>query len=132
MSDHQLILVLYYLSAVTLGAGVQWGEAYDFARKQGRFVVGGTSASVGASGGWVMGGGHSAYSPKFGLGTLTASPILFYFVHAYVNNIMIQASITFFSLLLSLVTDLLSLLTPSNTRICFGRYVVVAGAPTVS
>ena len=72
------LLMLYYLSAVTLGAGVQWGEAYDFARKQGRFVVGGTSASVGSSGGWVMGGGHSAYSPKFGLGTLTAILILFY------------------------------------------------------
>ncbi|KAF8813980.1 FAD-binding domain-containing protein, partial [Phlegmacium glaucopus] len=57
-------------NSVTLGAGVQWHEAYDFAQKQGRFIVGGISAgaSVGAAGGWVMGGGHSAFSPKFGLG----------------------------------------------------------------
>ena len=58
-------------SAVTFGAGVQWHEAYDFAQEQGRFIVGGVSlgASVGAAGGWVMGAGHSAFSPKFGLGT---------------------------------------------------------------
>ena len=62
--------------AVTFGAGVQWHEAYDFAQEQGRFVVGGISpgASVGAAGGWVMGGGHSVFSPKFGLGI----PILLY------------------------------------------------------
>ena len=58
-------------SAVTFGAGVQWHEAYDSANQQGRFIVGGLSsgASVGAAGGWVMGGGHSAFSPKFGLGS---------------------------------------------------------------
>ena len=59
------------MQAVTLGAGVQWHEAYDFVQKQGRFILGGISpgASVGAAGGWVMGGGHSFFSPKFGLGT---------------------------------------------------------------
>ncbi|KAF8800857.1 FAD-binding domain-containing protein [Phlegmacium glaucopus] len=57
-------------NAVTLGAGVQWQQAYDFAQKQGRSIVGGLSGggTVGAAGGWVMGGGHSALSPKFGLG----------------------------------------------------------------
>ncbi|KAF8814778.1 FAD-binding domain-containing protein [Phlegmacium glaucopus] len=57
-------------NAVTLGAGVQWHEAYDFVQKQGRFIVGGIppGASAGAAGGWVMGGGHSTFSPKFGLG----------------------------------------------------------------
>ncbi|KAF8963273.1 hypothetical protein BDZ97DRAFT_1661819 [Flammula alnicola] len=57
-------------NAVTLGAGVQWNEAYDFVQQQGRFVVGGISVggSVGAAGGWVMGAGHSAFSPLFGLG----------------------------------------------------------------
>ena len=55
-------------SAVTFGAGVQWHEAYDSANQQGRFIVGGLSAgaSIGAAGGWVTGGGHSAFSPKFG------------------------------------------------------------------
>jgi hypothetical protein len=31
-------------------------------------VVGGNSYSVGAAGGWVLGGGHSSLSPQYGLG----------------------------------------------------------------
>ncbi|KAF8157198.1 hypothetical protein B0H34DRAFT_789625 [Crassisporium funariophilum] len=56
--------------AVTFGAGVQWHEAYDFVQQEGRFIVGGLSAgsSVGAAGGWIMGGGHSAFAPRHGLG----------------------------------------------------------------
>jgi FAD/FMN-containing dehydrogenase len=58
------------MSAVTLGAGVQWHEAYDFAQKNGRFIVGGVDGggSIGAAGGWLMGGGHGMLSPKYGLG----------------------------------------------------------------
>lgn len=58
------------MSAVTLGAGVQWHEAYDFAQKKGRSIVGGLDGggSIGAVGGWVMGGGHGMLSPKLGLG----------------------------------------------------------------
>ena len=58
--------------AITLGAGVQWYEAYDAVDKQGRFMVGGLSpgGSVGAAGGWIMGGGHSAFSASHGLGTV--------------------------------------------------------------
>ncbi|KAL0579405.1 hypothetical protein V5O48_002576 [Marasmius crinis-equi] len=58
------------LLPLTLGAGVQWHEAYDAAEQHGRFVVGGISVggSVGAAGGWVLGGGHSAWSPSYGLG----------------------------------------------------------------
>jgi FAD binding domain len=59
---------VWYILAVTLGAGVQWHDAYDFVQKQGRLVVGAADASVGAAGGWVMGGGHSALSPRLGLG----------------------------------------------------------------
>jgi FAD/FMN-containing dehydrogenase len=56
--------------AITLGAGVQWHEAYDAAQAQGRALVGGISVggSVGAAGGWVLGGGHSALAPSYGLG----------------------------------------------------------------
>ncbi|KAF5339756.1 hypothetical protein D9611_009136 [Ephemerocybe angulata] len=56
--------------AVTLGAGVQWSEAYAAAAAQNKYVVGGISdtGSVGAAGGWILGGGHSAFSGKFGLG----------------------------------------------------------------
>lgn len=56
--------------AMTLGAGVQWYEAYAAAHSHGRFLVGGISAggTVGAAGGWIMGGGHSAFSARHGLG----------------------------------------------------------------
>jgi hypothetical protein len=59
------------IAALTVGAGVQWYDAYSAAQAQGRVIVGGISAggSVGAAGGWVLGGGHSILSPKYGLGT---------------------------------------------------------------
>jgi FAD/FMN-containing dehydrogenase len=61
--------------AVTLGAGVQFHEAFDFVEKHGRFIVGG-SPTVGAAGGWVMGGGHGSLSPSFGLGKLPVFPFV--------------------------------------------------------
>ena len=69
-SSFRILNDLRSISAVTLGAGVQWNEAYNFAQKQGRFIVGGLDArgSIGAAGGWVMGGGHGMLSPIFGLG----------------------------------------------------------------
>ena len=56
---------------LTVEAGVQWQEAYAAANDAGRMVIGGISAggSVGAAGGWILGGGHSALSPTYGLGT---------------------------------------------------------------
>ncbi|KAL9711397.1 hypothetical protein Ac2012v2_005943 [Leucoagaricus gongylophorus] len=54
--------------AVTFGAGVQWGEAYAFADAHNITLVGGSDVSVGASGGWLQGGGHGALSPSMGLG----------------------------------------------------------------
>jgi FAD/FMN-containing dehydrogenase len=64
------LLQLKFILALTLGAGVQWRGAYEAARANNRFVVGGLSveASVGAAGGWVLGGGHSAFSARHGLG----------------------------------------------------------------
>ncbi|KDQ63536.1 hypothetical protein JAAARDRAFT_169472 [Jaapia argillacea MUCL 33604] len=57
-------------NAITLEAGVQWHEAYSAAEANGRLIIGGVSigGSVGAAGGWVLGGGHSALSPAYGLG----------------------------------------------------------------
>ncbi|CAA7268634.1 unnamed protein product [Cyclocybe aegerita] len=57
-------------NAVTLGSGVAWHEAYDFVQERGRFILGGISVggTVGAAGGWIMGAGHSAFAPTFGLG----------------------------------------------------------------
>ncbi|KAF9450811.1 FAD-binding domain-containing protein [Macrolepiota fuliginosa MF-IS2] len=58
--------------ALTLGAGggLQWREAYAAVAEQERFILGGisTDMSVGAAGGWIMGGGHSGFSAKYGLG----------------------------------------------------------------
>ena len=61
--------------AITLEAGVQWHEAYSAANASGRVLVGGASpgGSVGAAGGWLLGGGHSALSPSFGLGEYAGS-----------------------------------------------------------
>lgn len=57
---------------MTLEAGVQWHEAYAAADAANRILVGGVSAggSVGAAGGWLLGGGHSVLSPYYGLGKL--------------------------------------------------------------
>lgn len=56
--------------AVTLGAGVQWYEAYAAVNEHGRLMVGGvsTGGSIGTTGGWLAGGGHSFLSPSYGLG----------------------------------------------------------------
>ncbi|KAJ7609588.1 hypothetical protein DFH06DRAFT_1376205, partial [Mycena polygramma] len=55
-------------SAVTLGAGVQWAEAYEFADAHNTTLVGGSDRSVGVVGGWSQGGGHSVLSNTMGLG----------------------------------------------------------------
>ncbi|KAL0579412.1 hypothetical protein V5O48_002583 [Marasmius crinis-equi] len=56
--------------ALTIAAGVQWHEAYSAAQQNNRYVLGGISqdGSVGAAGGWIGGGGHSAFALKYGLG----------------------------------------------------------------
>ncbi|KAK0547405.1 hypothetical protein OC846_004035 [Tilletia horrida] len=58
-------------SVVTIGPGVQWLELYTAAHAHGKMLVGGLSGqgSVGAAGGWVLGGGYNgALSGKLGLG----------------------------------------------------------------
>ena len=66
-------MLIVICAVVTLGAGVQWHEAYAAVNARGRDIVGGVSAggSVGAAGGWVQGGGHSILSPTYGLGMST-------------------------------------------------------------
>lgn len=62
---------LIVTSVFTLGAGVQWFEAFEAAKEHNVLIVGGFSlrGSVGAAGGWLAGGGHSALAPNYGLGT---------------------------------------------------------------
>ncbi|KAE9409761.1 FAD-binding domain-containing protein [Gymnopus androsaceus JB14] len=54
--------------AMTVGAGVPWVDAYAFADSNNLTIVGAYARTVGASGGWIMGGGHSVLSPVLGLG----------------------------------------------------------------
>ena len=43
-------------------------ELYTHTKAAGKMVVTGVAATVTAAGGYVQGGGHSAFSPLFGLG----------------------------------------------------------------
>ncbi|KAF4209842.1 hypothetical protein CNMCM8927_005045 [Aspergillus lentulus] len=53
--------------AVTLDAGISLQEMYAALGKQNRTVVGGTAHTVGPTGGYIQGGGHSFLSPWKGL-----------------------------------------------------------------
>ncbi|EPQ60158.1 FAD-binding domain-containing protein [Gloeophyllum trabeum ATCC 11539] len=55
-------------AAMTTGAGVGWQTAYEYADANNFTVIGGYHQTVGVSGGWVMGGGHSILTPVYGLG----------------------------------------------------------------
>jgi hypothetical protein len=61
--------------AITVGPGVQWVDAYAFAAQNQVFLPGGIGplGSVGAGGGWPLGGGHNILSPSYGLGTRDTS-----------------------------------------------------------
>jgi hypothetical protein len=54
---------------VAVAAGERWGAVYEALQKEGRVVPGGADPDVGASGGQVMGGGHSPLSNTYGLTT---------------------------------------------------------------
>ncbi|PSS14859.1 hypothetical protein M430DRAFT_105128 [Amorphotheca resinae ATCC 22711] len=53
---------------ITTAAGVNSDEVYKFAEDQGITFIGGYASTIGVSGGWVQGGGHSVLSPVYGLG----------------------------------------------------------------
>jgi FAD/FMN-containing dehydrogenase len=52
--------------AITVGAGTRWLEVYQAAIERGRFVLGGGCTSVGAGGGFTLGGGFGSFSRRFG------------------------------------------------------------------
>ena len=58
----------YNGKAIKMGAGVMAIEAYEAAHAQGLAVVGGECPTVGISGGYSQGGGHSSLASKYGLG----------------------------------------------------------------
>ena len=53
--------------AMQVLGGDQWVDVYKEADRQNVNIVGGNAQSVGASGGYVLGGGHSSMSPAYGL-----------------------------------------------------------------
>lgn len=55
------------IPAVTLQAGEQWLDVYRSASEQGVIVVGGAARTVGAAGGYLIGGGHSPFAHFYGL-----------------------------------------------------------------
>ncbi|KAK3842870.1 MAG: hypothetical protein J3R72DRAFT_383937, partial [Linnemannia gamsii] len=52
---------------VVLGPGTVWGDVYKVVDAHNRTVIGGDNKSVGAVGGFCMGGGHGPLSPRHGL-----------------------------------------------------------------
>lgn len=56
------------LDTITTAAGVNTGEVYSFADSQNVTFIGPYGTSIGVSGGWVQGGGHTVLSPVYGLG----------------------------------------------------------------
>lgn len=55
-------------TAMTVGAGEGWQDVYEWADSLSITAIGGYHQTVGASGGWLTGGGHSVLSPVYGLG----------------------------------------------------------------
>lgn len=53
---------------VTFGAGENFDNLYQFAEANNITIVGGSSKTVGAAGGWITGAGHSSLSNTLGLG----------------------------------------------------------------
>ncbi|KAL4897457.1 FAD binding domain protein [Aspergillus ambiguus] len=60
-------LDVHGIPAVTLQAGEQWLDVYNAAAERGVLVVGGSARTVGAAGGYVLGGGHSPFAHFHGL-----------------------------------------------------------------
>jgi FAD/FMN-containing dehydrogenase len=56
-------------NAVSIEAGARWLEAYqEVTVRHGRYVQGGGCTSVGAAGGFILGGGFGSWSKKYGSG----------------------------------------------------------------
>lgn len=54
-------------NTMTVGSGVPLNMMYQAAKAQGKMVCAGFASTVVASGGYIQGGGHSAFSPALGL-----------------------------------------------------------------
>lgn len=114
--------------AITLEAGVQWGEAYDVVQAHGRVLVGGLSGggTVGAAGGWLLGGGHSMLSPWYGLGKSNLVNIFFTLLIIWLQELtMLSRSVS------SPRRATTSPSTLTNIQTCSEPYAVVEAAHSV-
>jgi len=66
-TEHFLVAGADQGSAVTVGSGVGLKDIYAATKAQSKMFVGGTAATVSAAGGYIQGGGHSGFSPIYGL-----------------------------------------------------------------
>jgi hypothetical protein len=57
----------YVTNVIRLGAGVQWGEVYNWLAPYNLIAIGGASGTVGATGGFLQGGGHGPLTRWKGL-----------------------------------------------------------------
>ncbi|KAF2427366.1 FAD-binding domain-containing protein [Tothia fuscella] len=55
-------------AAWTYGSGMTWGQMNYLSAQKKHIVVAGAEGTVGAGGGWLLGGGHGPYSNVYGLG----------------------------------------------------------------
>jgi hypothetical protein len=69
LASTRIVRQLHYLHDLYLNDSLDVNEA---ANATGVVVVGASAYSVGAAGGWVIGGGHSSLSPQYGLGVDSA------------------------------------------------------------
>ncbi|KAI0777356.1 FAD-binding domain-containing protein [Trametes elegans] len=56
-----------HYDAITVGPSVITQDLYEFADKVNRTIIGGYHQTIGFSGGYIVGGGHSILSPVYGL-----------------------------------------------------------------
>ncbi|KAF1808610.1 FAD-binding domain-containing protein [Eremomyces bilateralis CBS 781.70] len=55
-------------AAVGIAGGTAFEEVYPFVERERLMIVHGATASVGAAGGWIQGGGHGPLSNQYGMG----------------------------------------------------------------
>lgn len=73
MKDRQLIETFSsctgetHSKAIRIGAGLQWAEVYQWLAPYNLIAVGGASGTVGATGGFLQGGGHGPLTRLYGL-----------------------------------------------------------------
>lgn len=59
--------MVWWVTILNRTVVANWIDVYEAASKKGVIVVGGSARSVGAAGGYLLGGGHSPFAHYYGL-----------------------------------------------------------------